>query len=207
MTLAPASCRITLARTPAPLIVVMGVSGCGKSTVGAALAERLGVHFIDGDALHPLSNIEKMSRGVALGDTDRLPWLADVGRTLRDHQSTGLVLACSALKRSHRDVIRWEAPKVTFIHAHGDPSVLSERLAGREGHFMPATLLASQLATLEHLDEAERGFVIDIRLPVLELVDAAILELHRRTVVMSDSGPHPERHRRLQPVIETERVR
>jgi carbohydrate kinase (thermoresistant glucokinase family) len=161
-------------RTAAPLIVVMGVSGCGKSTIGAALADRLGVHFIDGDALHPVSNIEKMSHGVALEDLDRLPWLADVGRTLRDHQDTGLVLACSALKRSYRDVIRWEAPDVTFVHAHGERSLLHERLSGRADHFMPATLLASQLNTLELLDETERGFVVDIRLPVADLVESAL---------------------------------
>lgn len=160
-----------------PLIVVMGVSGCGKSTVGLALAERLGVHFIDGDALHPLANIQKMAQGIALEDSDRWPWLADVGRTLRDHKDSGLVIACSALKRSYRNVIRWEAPRTIFLHAHGPASVIRSRMSARAGHFMPATLLASQLDTLESLDATEDGFILDITLQVGDIVDAAVTEL------------------------------
>jgi gluconokinase len=161
----------------APLVVVMGVAGSGKSTIGAALAERLGVHFIDGDDLHPRSNVEKMSNGVPLEDTDRLPWLADIGRTLRDHDSTGLVIACSALKRSYRDVIRWEAPRTVFLHAHGSADTIHGRMSARSDHFMPAALLVSQFETLEHLHETENGVVLDIERPVDELVGAALSSL------------------------------
>lgn len=160
-----------------PLVVVMGVSGCGKSTVGSALAGRLGTHFIDGDALHPYANIQKMAQGIPLQDSDRWPWLADVGRTLRDHKETGLVVACSALKRSYRNVIRWEAPTTIFVHAHGPEALIRSRMAVRSGHFMPATLLTSQLDTLEPLDATEKGFVIDITLPVEDIADSAFTTL------------------------------
>jgi len=160
-----------------PLIVVMGVSGCGKSTVGAALAERLGVHFIDGDALHPLANIQKMAQGTPLEDSDRWPWLADVGLTLRDHEASGLVVACSALKRSYRNVIRWEAPQTVFLHAHGPAALIRSRMRERAGHFMPAALLTSQLDTLEPLESDESGFIVDIAPPVQDVVDSTISAL------------------------------
>lgn len=162
---------------PAPLIVVMGVSGCGKSTIGAALAEKLGVHFIDGDRLHPQTNVEKMSRGIPLDDRDRFPWLADIGRTLKDYRCSGLVLACSALKRIYRDAIRWEAPESIFVHLEGDASVISERMNGRRGHFMPPSLLTSQLETLERLNPDETGFTVSIRQPVASIIDDAVQRL------------------------------
>jgi gluconokinase len=168
----------------APLIVVMGVSGSGKSTIGSALAAQLGVHFIDGDDLHPRANVEKMSRGIPLDDSDRLPWLTDIGRTLSDHRATGLVVACSALKRAYRDLIRWEAPDAVFVHADGPSETIRARLSARPDHFMPATLLVSQLHTLEPLSEAETGFTIDIHRPVDELVDETIRALR--------SGDHAE---------------
>jgi gluconokinase len=165
------------AHPAAPLVVVMGVSGCGKSTIGAALAERLGVHFIDGDDLHPAANVAKMAAGIPLEDTDRWPWLADVGRTLHDHAGSGLVVACSALKRTYRDVIRWEAPGVVFVHAHGDGELIHARMSSRPGHFMPAALLQSQLRVLEPLAEDENGLVLDVMRPVADLVDEAALAL------------------------------
>lgn len=161
----------------APLVVLMGVSGCGKSTIGAALAQRLGVHFIDGDDLHSAANVAKMTAGVPLEDADRWPWLADIGRTLSDHSAGGLVIACSALKRTYRDAIRWEAPATVFVHAHGEAGVIHDRMAARPGHYMPVALLESQLSILEPLGEDENGLVLDIQRPVNELVESVHLTL------------------------------
>jgi gluconokinase len=141
--------------TNQPLIVVMGVSGAGKSTVGAALAARLGVGFVDADALHPAANVDKMAAGIALTDDDRWPWLALVGSTLAGAASEGLVVACSALRRAYRDAIRAAAPEVLFVHLAVPRADLDERVAGRPGHFMPASLLDSQLETLEALGPDE----------------------------------------------------
>ena len=132
-----------------PLVVVMGVSGSGKSTVGALLAERLGVPFLDADDLHPITNVDKMSQGVPLTDDDRWPWLAKVGAAMAEASGTGIVVACSALKRSYRDAIRDRAPSAVFVHLHGERELLAQRLGLRVGHFMPGSLLDSQLATLE----------------------------------------------------------
>ena len=163
----------------APLIVVMGVSGCGKSTIGAALAQRLGVAFIDGDDLHPAANVARMAAGIPLDDDDRAPWLSSIGRTLGDHAGAGLVIACSALKRGYRDVIRREAPATVFVHAHGDAELIRARMAARPGHFMPAALLQSQLAALESLGDDERGVVLDIERPVAELVETSLAHIGR----------------------------
>lgn len=146
--------------TRPPLVVVMGVSGSGKSTVGALLAETLGVPFVDADDLHPAANVAKMAAGQPLVDEDRWPWLEAVGETLAA-ASAGLVVACSALKRSYRDAIRDRAPAAVFVHLHGTRELLAERLAGRVGHFMPGSLLDSQLATLEVPGERE-GIIVDI---------------------------------------------
>jgi len=142
-------------------IVVMGVSGSGKSTVGAALAQRLRVPFEDADDLHPSANIAKMSRGEALDDHDRYPWLELVGEWLAVHEDGG-VMSCSALKRKYRDQIRGLAPNVRFLHLHGTPEVIAARQAARPGHFMPASLLTSQFATLESLQPDEDGVVLDV---------------------------------------------
>lgn len=129
--------------------VVMGVSGCGKSSIGQAFAEAIGGTFLDGDDLHPASNIEKMAKGEPLTDADRKPWLAQVALTLRAGQPP-VVVACSALKRIYRDWIReGVGGPVTFLHLAGDKSVIADRMAAREGHFMPLSLLDSQFATLE----------------------------------------------------------
>ncbi|AKK11734.1 gluconokinase [Corynebacterium uterequi] len=142
-------------------IVVMGVSGAGKSTIGEMLSERLGVPFRDGDDLHPESNIAKMAQGIALTDEDRWPWLGLVGSWLRDNPAGG-VIGCSSLKRSYRDRIREAAPDAIFIHVHGDEELLYSRMSTRDRHFMPTSLLDSQLATLEPLADDEAGTVIDI---------------------------------------------
>jgi gluconokinase len=142
-------------------IVVMGVSGSGKSTVGAALAQRLRVPFADADDFHPAANIAKMSAGEALNDDDRRPWLKTIGGWLAGHVDGG-VMSCSALKRTYRDQLREQCPGVEFLHLAGTPEVIGRRQASRPGHFMPASLLASQFETLEPLAADERGVVINV---------------------------------------------
>ena len=144
-----------------PPIVVMGVSGSGKSTVGAALAQRLRVPFADADDFHPPANIAKMTAGEALNDDDRRPWLDSIGRWLAKH-AVGGVMSCSALKHAYRDQLRDHCPTVEFLHLSGTPEVIGRRQASRPGHFMPASLLASQFETLEPLSADERGVAIDV---------------------------------------------
>ncbi|NUU07440.1 gluconokinase [Leifsonia sp. C5G2] len=155
-----------------PQVVVMGVSGSGKSTVGEQVAELLGVPFVDGDALHPAANVAKMASGVPLTDDDRIPWLRAVGRALAETSPEGAVVACSALKRSYRDLIRSEAPDALFAELDGGRALLADRMAARPGHFMPVSLLDSQLATLEPLRPEEHGLRLDVSRPPAELADA-----------------------------------
>jgi carbohydrate kinase (thermoresistant glucokinase family) len=159
----------------------MGVSGCGKTTIGDLVARGLGVPFLDADSLHPVENVAKMAAGTPLTDEDRWPWLATVGSELAVAGSGGLVLACSALRRSYRDAIRAKAPDTVFLHLHGSEEVLGSRLEGRSGHFMPATLLASQLATLEPLEDDEAGIVVDIAGPVKPVVSEGVICLKTLT--------------------------
>jgi len=159
-------------------VVVMGVSGSGKSTVGELLAEHLGAQFTDGDALHPQANVDKMAAGTPLNDDDRKPWLEEIGAAFA--RSPGpLVIACSALRRSYRDLIRATDPTVVFIHLDGGKDLLSSRLSARNGHFMPAALLESQLDTLEPLDATESGVVLDIAASPPELAQSAKLWLEK----------------------------
>jgi UDP-N-acetyl-2-amino-2-deoxyglucuronate dehydrogenase len=162
---------------PFPPVIVMGVSGSGKSTVGELLAQDAGVPFLDGDDLHPESNRRKMADGHALDDDDRRPWLEEVGRALAGRPEGGPVVACSALKRDYRDILRAAAPDAVFVHLAGDHELLAERLGGREGHFMPSSLLASQLRTLEPLGDDEQGITLDITDDPVALADAAVREL------------------------------
>ncbi|MCU1565466.1 MAG: carbohydrate kinase, thermoresistant glucokinase family, partial [Pseudarthrobacter sp.] len=155
-------------------IIVMGVSGCGKTTIGDLVARELGVPFLDGDSLHPVENVAKMAAGTPLTDEDRWPWLATVGTELANAGDGGLVLACSALRRSYRDAIREQAPDTIFLHLHGSKEVLRARTEGRTGHFMPPALLESQLATLEPLGADEAGIVVDIAAPVQQVVQEAL---------------------------------
>jgi beta-N-acetylhexosaminidase len=152
----------------------MGVSGCGKTTIGDLVARELGVPFLDGDSLHPVENVAKMAAGTPLTDGDRWPWLATVGAELANAGDGGMVLACSALRRSYRDAIRKQSPDTIFLHLHGSKEVLSQRLEGRSGHFMPTALLESQLATLEPLQADEVGVIVDIAAPVQQVVREAL---------------------------------
>lgn len=136
-------------------IVVMGPSGSGKSTVGAALADRIAAVFIDGDDLHPPANVAKMAAGIPLDDGDRTPWLRAVGAELRAHPN--VVIACSALKRAYRDTIRAEAPDAFFAELEVGRAELAQRMLSRGEHFMPASLLDSQLETLQPLQDDEHG--------------------------------------------------
>jgi gluconokinase len=154
-------------------IVVMGVSGSGKSTVGAALAQRLRVPFADADDFHPPANIAKMTAGHALDDDDRYPWLEAIGDWLDEHR-TGGVMSCSALKRRYRDQLRRHCPELRFLHLSGTPEVIGHRQASRPGHFMPATLLASQFETLEPLGDDEAGSVIDVDQNIDAIIDTYV---------------------------------
>lgn len=156
------------------LIAVMGVSGSGKTTVGAALAQRLRVPFGDADDFHPQANIAKMSAGIPLDDADRAPWLAEIGTWLATHAKTGGVVSCSALKRHYRDQLRTAAPTTRFVHLAGDQDVVRTRVARRPGHFMPAGLVATQFAALEPLDPDEHGIEIDLDQPVDSIVEACL---------------------------------
>ena len=153
-----------------PLVVVMGVSGSGKSTVGTALARRLGVDFEDGDDLHPPANVAKMRSGQALDDEDRYPWLEAVGDWLAQREGDGGVMVCSSLKRRYRDQLRRHSDRIEFLHLDGDKWVIARRQADRPGHFMPASLLDSQFATLEPLGPDEAGTVVDVDQPVEQIV-------------------------------------
>ena len=141
----------------------MGVSGSGKTTLARGIADRLGWRFAEGDDLHPRANVEKMSRGEPLTDEDRWPWLDALGAWLDEQQAAGesAVLTCSALRRVYRDRLRRGRPRLVFCHVTASPEVLQDRLQHRRGHYMPASLLPSQLATLEPLDDDEPGFTVD----------------------------------------------
>lgn len=164
-----------------PLVVVMGVSGTGKSTVATRLARRLAVTFGEGDDFHPRSNVEKMASGAALDDDDRLPWLRDIGAWLAEHAATGAVATCSALARSYRDVLRDAAPGVVFLHLYGPEELLAERVRDRSGHFMPPSLLASQLDSLEPLQSDEAGLSLDVTAPLDEIVERSVAWLEEAT--------------------------
>jgi carbohydrate kinase (thermoresistant glucokinase family) len=146
------------------IVLLMGVCGCGKSTIGRALASELGWPFVDADSLHPESNVAKMASGVPLTDEDRWPWFDRIVAEMRRYDAAGrhLVIACSALKQAYRDRLASGGP-IRFVYLKGDEATIAPRLAGRSGHFMPPALLASQLATLEEPTDA---IVVDIAQPV-----------------------------------------
>jgi gluconokinase len=154
------------------IFVVMGVSGSGKSTVGRALAERLGVPYAEGDDLHPAANREKMASGQPLTDEDRWPWLRLIAGWIGEHAEAGGVVTCSALKRAYRDLLRDAAPgEVVFVHLAGDRELIGRRIGARTGHFMPPALLDSQFAALEPLAGDEPGVTVDVALSPEVIVD------------------------------------
>jgi gluconokinase len=158
----------------------MGVSGAGKTLIGAQLARALDVGFVEGDDLHPAANVERMTAGIPLTDENRHGWLIAIAARLRDAKraGVGLVVACSALKRRYRELLRSVgAGDVRFVYLKGDRALLAERMAQRPGHFMPPALLDSQLATLEEPVSAERAWVCDIR----ETPDAIVADLVKRS--------------------------
>ena len=149
-------------------VVIMGVSGSGKTTVGHNVAALTGHAYRDGDDMHPAENIAKMSAGTPLNDADRWPWLTAIGTWLAA-QPAGTMVGCSALKRSYRDLLREHCPDVIFVHVAGEFDVLAERMQHRAGHFMPASLLQSQFDTLEPLEADEAGAVFDVDQPEEEI--------------------------------------
>ena len=165
-------------------IVVMGVSGCGKSSVGALLASHLGLAFIEGDVLHPQANVDKMAQGTPLTDEDRRPWLDIIGAQTAASldRGEGIVLSCSALKKVYRDRLREASGnRLSFVFLEGSPELLQLRMGARTGHFMPLSLLDTQLATLE-VPTGEPGVVtVSIDQPVREIVEAAVKGLYPPT--------------------------
>jgi gluconokinase len=155
----------------------MGVSSCGKTAVGERLAAELHAPFVEGDKLHPPANIEKMSSGIALNDDDRWPWLDRIGLAMRG--DAAIVASCSALKKSYRQRLAKAAQRpVIFVFLHGTRELLAARISARKHHFMPPSLLDSQLAALEPLDGEEEAIVCDIRVPVAEIVARVVAELN-----------------------------
>lgn len=160
-------------------LCVMGVSGAGKTLVGTLLAGALGVAFLEGDDLHPADNVRRMAQGIPLTDDDRRGWLAGIASRLAEARrtDTGLVVACSALKGAYRDVLRRADPDIRFVHLTGDPALIARRLSQRVGHYMPATLLGSQLATLEPPTPEEHAWTFDLADTPESIVDEIVVRL------------------------------
>ncbi|MBV8741245.1 MAG: AAA family ATPase [Sinobacteraceae bacterium] len=157
-------------------VVLMGVAGSGKSTLGVLLAARLGMRFVDGDDLHPQKNRRKLAAGLPLDDADRAPWLDVIAQVLSERR---VVVACSALRRRYRERLRAAAPQMRLVYLCGTREILAARLAQRTHEFMPAGLLDSQLATLEPPEAAEAALVLNVDRPLAELLDAAAAALRR----------------------------
>ncbi len=157
-------------------ILLMGVSGSGKSTLGARLSAALAIPFADADDFHPPANVQKMARGEALTDADRLPWLDALGAWLAAQQAGG-VIGCSALKRAYRDRLRGHVPGLRILHLAGNPALIAERQGARQNHFMPPSLMASQFATLEAPGPEEGAIILDITQPPDLLAAHAIAQL------------------------------
>jgi gluconokinase len=174
-------------------IVVMGVSGAGKSTVAAELVSRLGWDFAEGDEFHPPENVEKMRAGTPLDDDDRWPWLRRLAAWIGEHEAAGdsAVATCSALKRSYRDLLRDGHPSVWFAHVSADPELIHGRVEHRRGHYMPPSLLGSQLSTLEPLQPDEPGAVISGVDPPAEVADhvLAALSEERGLILPTQEAP------------------
>ncbi len=157
-------------------LVLMGTAGAGKSSVMAALVDRLGWPSLEGDGLHPAANVAKMAAGVPLTDADRRPWLAAISAWIgeRERERRSSIVTCSALRRSYRDVLREGHPWIWFVHLDVPRAVLEARIAGRTGHFMPASMVDSQLATLEPLEPDEPGTTLEALAPPVDLADRIV---------------------------------
>jgi gluconokinase len=164
---------------PVVSLVVMGVSGSGKTTVATEVARRLGWEFTEGDDHHPAANVEKMRAGIPLGDDDRWPWLRELAAWIGRHEEEGrsCVLTCSALKRSYRDLLRDGHPSVWFAHVSGPQELIADRVQKRHGHYMPPTLVPSQFATLEPLQDDEPGRVVPATGSPEQVVDELLADL------------------------------
>lgn len=174
---------------PPLVLVIMGVSGSGKSTVGVPLAKRLGWQFAEADDFHSAANIDKMHRGIALDDADRLPWLRAIAEqidTWRAAAQHGIV-TCSALKQCYREIIIGDRPNVRLVYLKGSEALIADRVAARHGHFMPASLLDSQFRTLEEPTPAERAITVGIEKPLAALIDEIIAALVRDHAVAPDT--------------------
>ena len=169
------------------IVVAMGVCSSGKTSVGTVVASRLNWTFIEGDDLHPPANITKMASGVPLTDEDRWPWLDSIADRMREIDKAGesAVVACSALRQAYRDRLRRSGADLCFLHLTGDVSLIRQRMQNRSGHFMPAGLLDSQLATLEPAGVDEALYEVDITRNVGDLAEAAIKYLTSRSVSVS----------------------
>jgi gluconokinase len=165
------------AEAAAPRLVVMGVSGCGKSTIGRELAQTLQLPYVEGDELHPARNVALMAAGTPLTDADRAQWLDAVAASIARAASSGLVISCSALKRAYRERLREAAPGLRFVYLRGTPELLASRMAQRKGHYMPASLLQSQLLTLEVPGADEAVLVADIGSAPSDIVAALCAQL------------------------------
>ncbi|MFG2758125.1 gluconokinase [Streptomyces wuyuanensis] len=161
------------------VVVVMGVAGTGKTTIGPLIAEALGVPYAEGDDFHPADNIARMSAGIPLDDADREPWLDAIGRWAHGRAGLGGVVSCSALKRIYRDRLRAAAPGVEFLHLTGDRVLIERRMTERKGHFMPTALLDSQFATLQPLQDDEAGVAVDVSGSPQEITERAVAALRR----------------------------
>ncbi|MGW2560189.1 gluconokinase [Streptomyces sp. NPDC001514] len=161
------------------VVVVMGVAGTGKTTIGPLLADALGVPYAEGDDFHPPANIAKMTAGVPLDDADREPWLDAIGQWAHGRAGLGGVVSSSALKRIYRDRLRAAAPDAVFLHLTGDRALIEQRMTERKGHFMPTALLDSQFATLQPLQEDEPGVAVDVTGSPEEITERAVTALRR----------------------------
>lgn len=159
----------------------MGVCGCGKTVIGRQVAERLGYNFVEGDEYHPPGNVAKMRAGIPLTDDDRRPWLQALADRIAaaGAEGAGLVVSCSALKRRYRDILRGAGVPVHFVHLAGTPALIAQRMAGRTGHFMPASLIDSQFAALEPPDAGESAETHDVALPPATIVARVAAGLSR----------------------------
>ena len=191
---------MTTLTTPV-VLVIMGVSGCGKSTIGGLLRDRLGWQFEEGDSLHPAANVEKMAAGIPLTDEDRWPWLAKIADWIdnRLDQGESGIVTCSALKRSYRHVLNRRGSGVEFVYLSVELTELTERVAHREGHFMPASLLESQLETLEVPAPPEPAIQVDADPDARLVVDRILRDLGLTGLVLPAPKPIPKPAKKRRP--------